>query len=57
MSKTTTWVRRNILATRIVKGRVHQDTICALGRQPAAYERVRVYHVERERFDSTVEAI
>jgi hypothetical protein len=45
------------LTTRVVKGRVHQDTICAVARQPTALKRVYAFHVNRERSDSTVKAI
>jgi hypothetical protein len=45
------------LLARVVKGRVHQDTICAFGSQPTAIKRPRAFHVGRECPDSAVELI
>jgi hypothetical protein len=57
MSQASTRIRRDILTARVVKGRIHQNTICARRREPRTFKRVRVFHVKHDHFDSTVEVI
>ena len=56
MRKATTWIRRNILTARVVKGRIHQDTICAVARQPTAFKRVHAFDVKSERSELDCQA-